>query len=435
MANTPFFHKGGIYMLDIVELTGGRITTEAVQRAIDRASGEKRVLYFPAGEYSVASLTLRDNSALYLAKDAVIKAATEEDAWKSCPTRPLLRCDGAENVSIRGEGTIDGMGAFFADEKGERKKTPYRMERLIWLRNAKNVLIEGVRLVESVGWTLHIDLCENVLIDGVIIRNPTWRKRHNGDGIDINSSENVTIMNCDIVTGDDAICLKSIDYTEGKDHRDTPRPVMENIFVYNCCLATTCNACKIGTETVGDIRDVHFEKIFVMKHPDIERESPDARPIGDFGPLSAMAVESNDGGKVTDISFKDFFIEDCDSPLFVLLQRRKSYVKDPPEGSIKNVTAENIICKRAHRASLVLAQEDMKIGKVTLRESVFSSVEEPHESYDPRRPTGREYPDPYNFGTFPAFGLYARGAEVEMGEDIVFTNKNAAGRPAVDIQK
>ena len=421
-------------MLNILEATGGVISTASVQAAIDRAAEEKRVLYFPAGEYPVASLTLRNNSALYLAGDAVISAATEEEAWKDCPTKPLLRCDGAENVSIRGEGTIDGKGAAFADEKGERKKTPYRMERLVWLRNAKNVLIEGVRLMESVGWTLHIDLCENVLIDGITIRNPTWRKRHNGDGIDINSSQNVTVMNCDIITGDDAICLKSIDYSGGKANTGSPRPVMENVSVYNCRIATTCNALKIGTETVGDIRNVRFEKITVMKHPDIERESPDARPIGDFGPLSAMAVESNDGGKVYDISFRDFIIEDCDAPLFVLLQRRQSYVKDPPMGGIWDVTAENIVCKRAHRASLVLAEEGMEIGKVTLRGAMINSVEPPHENYDPRLPTGKEYPDPYNFGTFPVFGLYARGAEVEMGEDVIFTNKSAAGRAAADIQ-
>ncbi|MCQ2445583.1 MAG: hypothetical protein MJ141_01685 [Clostridia bacterium] len=50
----------------------------------------------------------------------------------------------------------------------------------------------------------------------------------------------------------------------------------------------------------------------------------------------------------------------------------------------------------------------------------------------PLKKDGRPIGD---FGTFPAFGLYARGAEVEMGEDVVFKNKNAAGRPAVDIQK
>jgi polygalacturonase len=52
-----------------------------------------------------------------------------------------------------------------------------------------------------------VTLCGAGTIDGIRIRNPNHGV--NTDGMDITASRNVFVCNCDIETGDDAICLKS----------------------------------------------------------------------------------------------------------------------------------------------------------------------------------------------------------------------------------
>ena len=49
--------------------------------------------------------------------------------------------------------------------------------------------------------------CDNVEIHGIAIKNPV--NGPNTDGIDITGCQNVTMSNCSVDTGDDAICLKS----------------------------------------------------------------------------------------------------------------------------------------------------------------------------------------------------------------------------------
>ena len=63
------------------------------------------------------------------------------------------------------------------------------------------------RILYSDAWTVHLYRCDNVLIDGITIRNNYFRT--NSDGIDPVSSKNVRISNCHIMAGDDCIVLKT----------------------------------------------------------------------------------------------------------------------------------------------------------------------------------------------------------------------------------
>ena len=78
---------------------------------------------------------------------------------------------------------------------------------MIEFAECPNVRITGVTIKNSPGWTIRPIACENVVIDNILIRNPSIGV--NGDGIDITCSQNVLVSNCDIAAGDDAICLKS----------------------------------------------------------------------------------------------------------------------------------------------------------------------------------------------------------------------------------
>ncbi|MBR4866317.1 MAG: right-handed parallel beta-helix repeat-containing protein, partial [Clostridia bacterium] len=232
-------------VIDLLEYTGGIVATDLVQGAIDAAARAGETLVVPPGVYEVTGLTLPAGCDLYLSEGAELRAVPREEAWAVCPRMPLLFAENATNIKVRGRGRLNGSGWAFVDELGFRKKTPNLPGGVIAFRNVGNIEISGITITETVGWTLHLDDCDRVLIDGVIIRNPTYNTRKNSDGIDLNGCREVEVKNCNVETGDDGICLKNFD----RQNPTAPRRVMENIHVHHCRVASTCNATKIGTET------------------------------------------------------------------------------------------------------------------------------------------------------------------------------------------
>lgn len=416
-------------MINVREFIVGEINTESIQRAIDYAAENKKVLYFPRGVFTVTSLLLRDNSSIYLDKDAVISASTNVEEWKKTPLKPVIFCENAKNVSIRGNGIISANGYAFVDEEGYIKKIDERPTGVVAFKNASDIIVENVTMKETVGWTFHLDNCEDVFIDGVVIRNPTYVTRKNSDGIDVNGCRNVTIMNCDIETGDDAICLKN--------HRrgETARKDMYNINVYNCVLASTCNSTKIGTETVGNIYDVSFEKITVKRHQEITRDCAGDPPYDSCNALTAISVQSNDGAIVKNISFKDYYVEAVYSPIFILYQKRGQFIPATDKGEVSNITIENVHVNKSYKTSQIQSSDADKIKNVKISGVYARSYEDPSKEYTPFLPTGQEYPDPYNFGNFPAYGLYAANVDgLFIDENVKFVDEANSGRPEFEMR-
>lgn len=414
-------------MIDVLQFTNSVITTQTVQAAIDAAAKEKRVLYFPRGTYTVAALRLRTDSRLYLDKDAVIEASTVAEDWEHCQKQPFISAVAAENISIIG-GHICCNGPAFLDEFGHRAHISHRPERTVGFRECKNITLQNLKLSKTVGWTLHLDNCDNALLDGVVIRNPNWLLSENSDGIDINGCRNVTVINCDVETGDDAICLKNVDNTDEPKSGKNPRPDMHGIYVYNCRLATTCNATKIGTETVGNIYDVHFENIRVCKHSACRGESAGDPPRVMVNPLSAVSVQSNDGAKVHDLTFKNYYVEHTNATFVMVVQKRERYSKDFPLGEMYNVSIENVTVERAYRNSVILAQEGMCIRDVRLRNIHVNVYEQPADSYNPHLPDGKVYPDMHDFGRFPVYGVYMYNTQNISMDNCTFTDRVNSGR-------
>ena len=415
-------------MIDITTICK-RIDTENIQYAIDFASKEEKTLYFPSGEYKVTTLKLKNNTSIYLEDGAVISAACENE-WQGVGRMPVLFSENTENIKINGRGIISASGYDFVDENGYKKDIEDRPDNIIRFRNVKNIFIEGITLTDTVGWTVHFDNCENVTVDGISIKNPTYSQRKNSDGIDINGSRNVTVKNCFIETGDDAICLKNIDKANPKSKRQD----MYNINVYNCVLASTCNSTKIGTETVGDIYDVHFENIKIRKHSAIKKCGAGNPPMDSYHSLSAISVQSNDGAVVRNITFRNYLVETVDTPIFILFQHRTRFVPLQERAKISNIYIENIKVKHAYRNSQILSQVKNKIENVEINGLKVYSSEEKRQEYKYNLPTGNEYPDVYNFGKFPAYGLFSKNTKNIYMENVVFYDKAATGRKDIVIE-
>ena len=401
------------------------IQTEKIQNAIDVSSKNKEKLIFTEGTYVTTTLYLRDHTHIILEKGALIIACPDYREWIGSDQKPVILAENLKNVSVTGEGTISCNGKFFHDTEGN-PTSMYRPNHTIEFSSCKGVELSGITLRDSVTWTIHFDDCENVLADNVTIRNPDWWSSHCSDGFDINGCRHFEIKNCDIETGDDAICLKN--YNGGSE-----RNSMYDIYIHDCLLRTTSHGVKIGTETQGDIYDVRVENILLKKHRTAnERRYPD---IGGY-PLVAFSVQSNDGASVHDISCKNMDVEVVDTPLFFILQNRTSIVPGATLGRVYNITVDNMTVNKCVRGSQINVSEFGAIENVRISNFEAHNYEEYDGEYKALVPEGRWYPDAYNFGHMPAYGLFARNVEnLEIGENVKFYDETASGRDAVVIEK
>ena len=130
-------------MINVREFTNGYINTDTVQRAIDYAAENKKVLYFPAGIYRTSSLFLKSNSSLYLDENAVLSALTDEEDWKNSKLTPFIYGKDAENISLRGKGVICCNGRFFVGEKANAKKQNSDQNVLLLCRIAGMLLLKA----------------------------------------------------------------------------------------------------------------------------------------------------------------------------------------------------------------------------------------------------------------------------------------------------
>ncbi|KAK9141409.1 hypothetical protein Scep_011090 [Stephania cephalantha] len=109
-----------------------------------------------------------------------------------------------QGVSIIGGGTLDARGSALWACKAANKNCPQGATSLR-ITNSKDIVIEGLRSVNSQMFNIVINRCENVNIRGVMISAPG--DSPNTDGIHVQQSTGVTISKTGIKTGDDCISI------------------------------------------------------------------------------------------------------------------------------------------------------------------------------------------------------------------------------------
>lgn len=324
------------------------LATESLQKAIDAAVDQGGgTVYFPAGDYLSGSLILGDNLTLWLEAGATLWASQnpEDYPFETQARRPtLLFADSARNLSIRGRGTIHGQARrtyealkkvdyFIADitenarQAGVEMKMYYKVApyvRLITFENCQDILLEDIQVIESPSWAITMKWCNEVTIRGLTVRSDL-DAGVNSDGIDIDGTSNVTISDCIITTGDDAIVLKS---SHGKTlhYQD-----VHNVTVNNCILTSTSTGLKIGTETVGDFRDIVFTNCVIRNTN------------------RGLSIVVRYGGTVENVLFSNLTVETTrkhfnwwgngEAIWIVLKERNQRYGM----GAIRNIRFENII--------------------------------------------------------------------------------------------
>jgi hypothetical protein len=183
---------------------------------------------------------------------------------------------------------------------------------LIELTGCTNAVLENFTTQYQQLWSVHILFCKNFTARGLTIRTVGA----NGDGIDVDSCDGVTIEHCDINTGDDAISLKS---GRGLAAQNLNRPT-ENVIIRDCRLHSSIYAALgLGTEMSGGIRDVKLENCVIS------------------GKQNAIYIKSRDGrgGFMENISGENLTV--LKSPTFIGIDLMDKGIQatDPVSGDVE----------------------------------------------------------------------------------------------------
>ncbi|MCM1163538.1 MAG: glycoside hydrolase family 28 protein [Muribaculaceae bacterium] len=288
---------------------GVTLNTDVINKAIsDLSANGGGVVHIPSGVWLTGPIELKSNINLHLDGGALLVFAPDENLYKTVyvvyegfeawRTQSPVSGVNLQNVAITGDGVIDGNGGMWRPvkkdkmnsaewknliakggivkgttwypaqsyldgeelAKGDRRallseedaKTIKRYLRpvMIQLVGCKNVLLEDVTFQNSPAWNVHPLMCENLIVDGVFIKNPDFAQ--NGDGLDVESCKNVIIYRSTLDVGDDAICLKS-----GKDEAGRKRGIpTENVIVKDCRVFHGHGGFVVGSEMSGGVNNV-----------------------------------------------------------------------------------------------------------------------------------------------------------------------------------
>jgi hypothetical protein len=194
---------------------------------------------------------------------------------------------------------------------------------LIELTGCTNALLDNFTTQYEQLWSIHILFCKDFTARNLTIRTVNA----NGDGIDVDSCNGVTIDHCDINTGDDAISLKS---GRGLAAQNLNRPT-ENVTIRDCRLQSSIYAALgLGTEMSGGIRNVKIQNCVIS------------------GRQNAIYIKSRDGrgGYMENITGENLTV--LKSPTFIGIDLLKKGIQatDPVPGEVEKwARVQNITFK------------------------------------------------------------------------------------------
>lgn len=204
------------------------------------------IIYFGKGIHTKESspyinsnnlINLNSNTTVFVDRGAVIRGG--------------FIASNKSNIKIIGSGIVDGSTFDRSVERGTRK-IPYEFNF------CQNIEIRGVSTLDPAGWCYNLYYCKNVTVDNVKIIS----SRSNGDGISVQSCEDVIVTNSFVRSWDDSLVVKNYPLHNDRSSHGSTR----NILFDNCILWTDlAQSMEVGYETVGAVlEDVTFNNITVL---------------------------------------------------------------------------------------------------------------------------------------------------------------------------
>lgn len=266
---------------------------------------------------------------------------------------PFIYGYGLHDISITGEGTIDGNAATTFATWRAKQKPAQTLSRLMnheetpvsqrnfgegkWLRpqliqfyNCKNITLGGVFITNSPFWCVHLLKCENVICDSLRYD----AKLVNNDGIDPECSRNLLIQNIRFNNGDDNVAIKS-----GRDNDGWSAGMpSENIVIRNCRFKGL-HAVVIGSEMSAGVSNVFVENctyagyckrgIYIKTNPDR-------------------------GGYVRNLYVNNCEFDGVEDLFYVTSMYAGEGDKSQNFSTVENIYVDNLRCRKASKAGIVL---------------------------------------------------------------------------------
>ena len=386
------------------------INTKAIQTAIDKCAEDGGgTVVVPAGTFITGAIFFKQGVNLEIEADGVLKGTTNMADYKLVQTRwegeeriwvsALVNVFGVNGFRMSGKGTIDGSGdvwfsrgrrpappGFDGRRQGNMESQPgipryvgpvregpptlgpkgglnpapdspaydfhevklpwYARPRLIAIQNCNDVVIEDLNLKNQSSWCVFVLYSKVVEIQNLVIRAAHFIPM--SDGIDIDSSDGVNIMNVLIDVNDDCIAIKS---GKDEDGRRVNRPA-ENILVENCLFRYGHGGVSMGSEMSGGIRNVTISKCKMA--------------AGNWAPIRFKSQPSR-GGVVENITYRDIVLENTRQAFeFNMEWRMVPPIKPPsdPLPVVRNVKIINV-SGTVENAGIIHGLKDSPIENVT----------------------------------------------------------------------
>jgi hypothetical protein len=262
--------------------------TKAIHLAIEAAheAGGGMVL-IPKGKWLTGPIHLMSNIDLHLEEGATVYFSEDHEDYlpvvqqrhegvEAFNYSPMIYANKVKNVAITGKGIFDGQGEHWwewgvVQPRAKATKVPLSrrdfgkgsgMEGMrpnfmvFW--KSQNILIEDVTLIDSPMWNVHLVYSKNVIVRGITVNS---LNTPNGDGVVIDSSNDVLLEYNTLKTGDDAVVLKSGFNEEGLEiNIPTENVVIRNFRAID--VRTGSGGVVFGSETSGGIRNVYVHDAY-----------------------------------------------------------------------------------------------------------------------------------------------------------------------------
>lgn len=399
----------------------------ALQKAIDACNeaGGGTVLV-PAGQtFMTGSFVLKAQVELHLERGATLLASPNyadysrehfSDAVTNglfdetdLPKRAWITSFEANDAAITGGGTLDGNGRAFVDEDQtymyqmrDNGDEPQYLARpyTLHLIGSVGLTLRDVIIKNGAFWTLRLTGCEDVVIHGIRIRNDL--KLPNSDAIDLVNCRRVRISDCDVVSGDDAICIKTNRATQVYG-------ACEDVTVTGCTLKSTSSALKIGTEIFSPVRNVVFDACVIR------------------GTHRGLSVHVGDPGDVENVMFSNMTIGTRlfderwwgrGEPIYISSTPRRN---EGSSGHIRHVRISNVLARSENGAMIRAEQpgwvEDVVLENVRIELSKTSKWDGSRQDFRPREGEGMPELPTNGFTVHNAKKVSLRNCEVVWGEN------------------
>ena len=408
---------------------GQTLSTIAFQAAVDACNRDMGgTVLVPAGVFLIGTVELKSNVRLHLASGCVLRGSADGKQYHAIDAVPLtgdatlndgnvalIFAVGAENVTIDGNGTIDGLGdQFRSPARGvpppSGRGSADRPYHLLFHR-CKNLTIRDITLKAGAFHSIRVIQSQLLKFEGLHIHN---RVNRNNDGFHFVSCEYVHISNCDVVCQDDACALFGS---------------CKFVTVTNCSFTTRWSVFRFGG---GIAENIVVSNCLIYQT---------------FG--CPIKMRCGPGSRFENMSFSNLIMNRVTGPFSISVGSGKEEADSRPPGLVRNIQFSNIEATVVVPIPLADVPFESRYNPGEIKSCIgFNNVGGVLESISldnvrvsfpgggtPEEASVRDVPlvigEYYAAGVLPAYALYARSVRALELHNVRFSVRDAEARPAI----